>query len=298
MLGLQYFSFEAIWSPLFLLLFIGVAIVYLLLVGPWSIRFKESEAVAWWRKAVFLIGLTLLYLTQAGPLSLLAHLMFSAHMFNMAVSYILVPPLLLIGIPAWMLRPLLRIRVLQYLKFLMHPLLTMVFFNAAFSFYHIPTIHDYVMTNYEVHAAYYVLLLVTSLMMWWPIINPLSDEEQLSGLKKMGYIFANGVLITPACALIVFANEPMYNTFTDPTIWAEAMGYCVPAGQDWVLTQFSGPQFFTSMSALDDQQLGGVIMKLLQETLYGILLLYVFKEWYRNENPEKEDDLPPSMDPA
>lgn len=296
MLGLEYFGFQALWSPNMIIVFIALAIGYLLLTGPWSEKFEEAAPFPAWKKGMFLFGLFLLYLVQEGPLSLLGHLMFSAHMFNMAVSYIMVPPMLLVGTPGWLIKPIIRFRFIKPFRFLMHPLLTLVFFNALFSFYHIPDIHDYVMTHYTVHACFYFLMLVTSIMMWWHIINPLPDHKQLSGLKKMGYIFANGVLITPACAMIIFAQSPMYGVFTDPSIWKVAMGYCVPAGQEWVLQEFQGPQFFMKISALDDQQLGGVIMKLMQETLYGILLLYVFRQWYRTENPEDDEDL--LIDPA
>ena len=50
----------------------------------------------------------------------------------------------------------------------------------------------------------------------------------------------------------------------------------------------SGPEMFTSMSLLHDQQLGGVLMKVIQETVYGFLLGRVFFEWYRQDQKESE----------
>nr|WGD91455.1 hypothetical protein P5665_18820 [Bacillus subtilis] len=40
---------------------------------------------------------------------------------------------------------------------------------------------------------------------------------------------ADGMLLTPACALIMFSGAPLYATYTDPALWAEAMRLCVPA---------------------------------------------------------------------
>jgi putative membrane protein len=43
--------------------------------------------------------------------------------------------------------------------------------------------------------------------------------------------------------------------------------------------------------------LGGVMMKLIQEAVYGSILIYVFKQWYRKENPkgvDEENSLEPS----
>ncbi|MFP3589556.1 cytochrome c oxidase assembly protein, partial [Paraburkholderia sp. SIMBA_055] len=71
---------------------------------------------------------------------------------------------------------------------------------------------------------------------------------QLAGLKKLTYIFANGVLITPACALIIFAEDPLYATY------------------------MSVPQIFPSLDTFSDQRLGGIIMKLIQELVYGCVL--------------------------
>lgn len=41
------------------------------------------------------------------------------------------------------------------------------------------------------------------------------------------------------------------------------------------------------MSLLHDQQLGGVLMKVIQEIVYGVMLFYVFIEWYRKERDEE-----------
>ena len=90
---------------------------------------------------------------------------------------------------------------------------------------------------------------VTAFMMWFPVFCPLPELNRLNDLKKMAYIFGNGVLLTPACALIIFADSVIYDMYANVT---------VP---------------FTHLSPLDDQQLGGVIMKIIQEIIYGATLL-------------------------
>ena len=47
---------------------------------------------------------------------------------------------------------------------------------------------------------------------------------------------------------------------------------------------------FSSMSLLHDQQLGGVLMKVIQEIVYGIVLARVFTEWYRKDQQESESE--------
>ncbi len=110
-------------------------------------------------------------------------------------------------------------------------------------------------------------------------------------LKKVGYIFADGILLTPACALIIFADSPMYLTYSDPKAWAEALQLCVPPSTLATLN-LSGPEMFNSMPLIHDQQLGGVIMKIIQEIVYGVVLAQVFFSWYQKdvEAGKKEEE--------
>jgi putative membrane protein len=52
------------------------------------------------------------------------------------------------------------------------------------------------------------------------------------------------------------------------------------------------------MSALHDQQLGGVIMKVIQEIIYGIMLGRVFFEWYRKDQEESEREQKLGLHPT
>lgn len=295
MLGLQYFSFSDLWSPFSLILTIIIAVVYLGLVGPYRTKlFAESTPLSVGRIISFLIGLFVYYMAQGGPVSLLGHLMFSAHMTAMTLAYLIAPPLMLIGIPGWMIQPLFRFRgVKRVLTAITHPMITVFMFNILFSFYHMPMVHDYVMTHFTVHNVYFFAMLISAFMMWWPIVSPLPELHSMSELKKMAYIFANGVLITPACALIIFADTTVYATYSDPEAWAKAMGYCVSGNAEALLQQFAGgPQYFLLLGGQEDQQLGGVIMKVMQEITYGAALAYVFFTWYGRERGDDNEIEP------
>ncbi|WP_127587515.1 cytochrome c oxidase assembly factor CtaG [Paenibacillus koleovorans] len=295
MLGLQYFSFSEIWSPLNMVIAILIAVAYLGLIGPYRTKvFRESEPVSVGKALCFLLGLLVYYMAHGGPIDLLGHLMFSAHMTSMTLAYLVAPPLMLLGIPGWMIRPLIRHpRAKKVFAFLTHPMLTVFIFNVLFSFYHMPFIHDYVMTHFTVHRILFFVLLVSAFMMWWPVLNPTPEVNPISELKKMAYIFSMGVLITPACALLIFADSTIYATYNDPAIWAQAMGYCVPTNAQALLQSFSGgPADFLLLGAQEDQQLGGVIMKVAQEIVYGWALGYVFFSWYGREKGDDNEMEP------
>jgi putative membrane protein len=228
----------------------------------------------------------------------MAHLMFYIHMIQMAVLVLVIPPIFIFGIPVWIWRKLFKVRMINTLfTFFTKPLIALIIFNGLFSFYHIPMIFDRVMQNFWYHAGYSILLFIVAILMWWPLINPVPEHQRLSGLKKVGYIFADGILITPACALIIFAPASIYATYSDPQVWAQVMSLCVgPA--TFAGLSISGPELFSSMSLIHDQQLGGVLMKIIQEIVYGVILAHVFFEWYRKDQADSEKELQQTLKPS
>ncbi|MBW7650153.1 cytochrome c oxidase assembly factor CtaG [Anoxybacillus sp. ST4] len=281
MMPLSIFGFEAMWSPYFFVSLVAVTIVYFWLVN----RSKQPTTTK--QKTLFVTAIVLLYICKGSPVDLLGHLMFSAHMTQMAVLYLIVPPLLIKGIPSWMFEAVFRIRMIRSIvAFTTKPLIALFLFNGTFSLYHVPLIFDVVKTNMWLHALMTTTIFIAAMMMWWPLVNDVHGFPRLSGVKKVGYIFADGVLLTPACALIIFADTPLYATYYDPAAWMNALALCVPQSTLASL-ELSGPEMFSSMSLLHDQQLGGVLMKVIQEIVYGVMLFYIFIEWYRKERDEE-----------
>ncbi|QMV43000.1 cytochrome c oxidase assembly factor CtaG [Cohnella cholangitidis] len=293
MWGLEYFSFRDLWSPLFMIFMMAIIVLYTFVIGPWRHRFAGSAPVSVSRQLAFLLAIVLLYLTQGGPLSLMGHLMFTFHMTNMALAYILVPPLLIYGIPDWLWRRIFQARFWRWRVFyiLMNPVISMGLFTLLFSFYHMPDNHDWIMTHYTVHRIYYALLFLSATMMWWHVYCPIPEWRRMSHMLTLLYIFMSGLLLTPACAMIIFASGPLFGVYNDPQVWVKAMGYCMTGDPAEVLSQVGGPAFFNMMSGKDDQQLGGIVMKLLQEFVNAAALYTVFMQWYRKER-EQDDEQP------
>lgn len=295
MLGLEYFKFAEVWSPVFLAVMLLITAGYLVLTGPVNEKWGQPAVTAG-RRSLFLLGITVLYFAQGGPVELLGHMMFSFHMVSMALSYLVAPPLLMLGLPAWVWRSVasfLGRGPLRRLGFLTHPVVAAVVFNGLFSIYHLPVVHDYVMLHFGVHRLYYLILFLASVLMWWTLVKPLPEQAGAHGLKKMGFIFLNMVLLTPACGLIIFAPETLYATYSDPEVWAKAMGYCVSGDPAMLLSRFGGPEYFGYLEPRVDQQVGGILMKFIQEIIFASMLAYVFFQWYRHENREDKEEMGP-----
>ncbi|RED64715.1 cytochrome c oxidase assembly factor CtaG [Cohnella lupini] len=291
MLGLEFFSFRDLWSPAWIIFTMAILVLYTFVVGPWRHRFAGSKSVSVPRQLAFVSAIVMLYLTQGGPLSLMGHLMFTFHMTNMAFAYILVPPLLIYGLPDWFWRRLFQARFwrLGVFRVIMNPIISLGLFTLLFSFYHMPDNHDWIMTHFTVHRIYYALLFLSSMMMWWHVYCPIPEWRRMSHMLTLGYIFMSGLLLTPACAMIIFAEQPLFAVYNDPEVWVKAMGYCMAGDPSVLLSKFEGPAFFNMMSGKDDQQLGGIVMKLLQEFVNAAALYTVFMQWYRKERAQEDD---------
>ena len=109
---------------------------YLLLVGPLRRRFHTADQI--WAEPVeprevlfFSGGILALLVADASPIHELSEqYLFSAHMVQHMLMTMVAPPLLLLGTPAWMLRPALKYSaVIQVARQVTRPLPAIVIFN-------------------------------------------------------------------------------------------------------------------------------------------------------------------------
>ncbi|MGM0878186.1 MAG: cytochrome c oxidase assembly protein [Bacillota bacterium] len=209
----------------------------------------------------FFFALVVFYLAMGSPLHLLGdHYLFSAHMLEQSLIYTALPPLLLLGFPNRFIEPIIHFGLkYKILSFLKYPLIPLLLFNVLFSFYYIPIIFNEVISNNILHNLTHIILTITALFMWVPLIPMVKELDRLTDVQKIGYIFAAGILLTPACALIIFSDQAFYPVYS------------------------GAPQLFGILPPLDDQRTGGIIMKVVQEIVYGTMIGYIFFKWARKE---------------
>ncbi|WP_100404895.1 cytochrome c oxidase assembly factor CtaG [Bacillus solitudinis] len=284
------FGFRTLWTPELIVPLVLIGVLYFYVITKLRKSFSGSQPVKLRQKVYFLLGLFALYLGWGSPLYVAGHLMITFHMTQMVFSYIVATPLLLLGIPKWVYEAGIRRFHSPFsariTKIVWNPIMALFLFNGLFSVYHVPFVFDTLMQSAVLHSLYQYFLFVTSIMMWWFMLAPIPNKVQLSDLRRIGYIFANGILITPACALIIFAGQPLYETYTNPSVWATVMSFCLPAGATVPLSLFNGPDSFIFLETRMDQQLAGVLMKIMQELAYGFTIGYVFKQWLSKEKQQ------------
>lgn len=257
--------FFELWNLDVILFSVVVIVLYLLLVGKWRKRIEGATPVAPLRQVCFILGMILLILVKGTPLDYYGNnYLLSFHMLQMAVLVILIPPLILLGLKDWMFAPIMKTAWSRKALFVItHPLVSLILFNLLFSLYHIPYIFDNLMTIHFLHSLYFIVLWIGAALMWWPLMD-IFNEKKITGLYKIGYMVGNSILITPVCALIIFARNPLYVTYMDT------------------------PQIFSFLPLLHDQQLGGVIMKVFQEIIYMVAVAIIFFQWAKEERKKEK----------
>ena len=116
--------------------------------------------------------------------------LFSAHMFQHVLLTLIAPPLLIVGLPGWLIRPLLRINLLfRFAKLITHPILAFSIFNLMFSIWHIPSLYNLSVTNHSIHITEHLIFIVTAVIMWWPLMSNMPELPRLNYPLQMAYLF-------------------------------------------------------------------------------------------------------------
>lgn len=294
-LDIQIFGNVGLWSPYFASFVILLGVGYFIITGPIGKKFNGYEPVTTQNTVYFCISLIMLYIAKGSPIDLLSHIMLSMHMAQLALLFLVFPIFLIKGIPVWLWKKVINLPVIKPIfNVLSNPIFALISFNLLFSVYHMPAVFDLSKTSQVAHTSITVIVLFAAIMMWWNIVAPIKERDKLIPLVKIGYIFANAALITPACVLIIFASEPLFAAYSSDGAWMQAMSLCVPGDVlQGIGTSLSGAEMFSPLSTIDDQQLGGIIMQTLSTIVYATMIGRIFFTWFKEES-HTIDPLPSS----
>jgi putative membrane protein len=249
---------------------VGLLLVYLLCVGPYRNRFADSRGVAPVRQIAFGSGIVVAFVALATPLDTLADAyLFTAHMAQHLLLTLVVAPLLLIGTPGWLLRRVLRsTRLTGFVHWARHPLVAFFGFNVVFSLAHIPTFYELTLANEPLHALEHVIFVGTAMLMWMPVLSPVPDiAAPYPALGQVLYLFLQTVPASLVGALLAATASPFYPTYV-------------------VAPRIS------SLSPLEDQQLGGLIMWVGSGVYFLIATGVVFFVWASREEAANRRPAP------
>ncbi len=210
--------------------------------------------------ATFSAGVLALWIASDWPVHDLGEgYLFSVHMVQHTAFTVIAAPLLLMGTPTWLARWLLSPRwLLRAVRFLTRLIPATIVFNAVVIVTHTPVVVNASLRHAPIHFGVHTLLLVSSLLVWMPLLSPLPEVPRLQPLVRMVFLFLQSVVPTVPASFLTFGDHPLYRFYeTVPRLWG--------------------------VSALDDMRLAGLIMKILVGFSLWITLTIVFFRWYNAE---------------
>jgi putative membrane protein len=210
-------------------------------------------------------ALVVLAVSLNGPLHNLSDgYLFSAHMLQHLALTLVFPPLLLYGTPAWVVRPLLGPAwVLRLARRATRPLVAGTLFSVPITLWHLPQFYEAALEQHPLHIVQHLVFIATAVVMWWPILAPVPELPRASYPTQLIYLFALGLPMSLAGALITLSERVLYPFYA------------------------AAPRV-ASLTALADQQMGGLLM-----WVVGTIYLWVAASvvWFRWSAREESGDV-------
>jgi putative membrane protein len=218
----------------------------------------------------FWTGLGLLWLFSEWPIHDLAEgVSYAVHMVQHLAMTFVVPPLLLLGIPSWMARAVLR-PVLPIVRFAARPLIALLLFNGIVVLTHWPLMVTAAVDSGGAHLAQHVLLVVSAMVMFLPVLSPLPEIPRLPPLFAMVYVFAQSLIPTVPASWLTFADHPPYHAYEPfPKLWG--------------------------LTAGEDQQLAGGVMKVGGAMILWSYIVAIFFRWAAREGSGRSPHRRPGL---
>jgi len=226
-----------------------------------------GEPIEGWRVVAWHSGVALIFLALASPLDIGAEQLLSLHMLQHVVLASIGPPLLLLGLPAWLLRKALgRGPLFSAARIATQPLTAAIVFSFNMWIWHAPPVYAIALNHLPVHILQHILFLATGLAYWWLVVSPLPELGRIGAGGRLLYLFVTGFPMGILALLLLSSGRVVYDYYA------------------------VGPQLW-GVDPLTDQQLSGVIMGGLGEITSFIAFSLLF--WRYLDDAETEIETAP-----
>ncbi len=210
------------------------------------------------QRATFYAGLVLIFFSLNGWLHDLSdYYLFSAHMVQHLLLTLVAPPLLIMGIPGWMLRPALRWPGVGALaRRLTTAPMCFAIFTVVLAVWHLPPVYGLAMVYHDIHIVQHLFFMVAATLMWWPVLSPLPELPRISYPAQMLYLFLLSIPMSLIAICIGYSDHILYPAYSSaPRIWG--------------------------ITPLQDQLIGALIMWVPGGLFFFVIISVVFFRWQR-----------------
>jgi putative membrane protein len=229
------------------------------------------------RSVFFIAGFVLIIISVASPLYFLGeNYLMSAHMLSHVLLLLIAAPLLVLGIPEKNNNPFL-VRVSEKLSAI--PWLPWMAGVCIMWFWHIPAVFNRLLEwpamdfthPFSVHILsdlHLISLILCGIIFCWPVIGPFR-EQRLLPLHAVLYLSAACIFCSILGLLITFAPMGIYTPYMHIE---DHFGF---------LNMIRNEE---GISAIVDQQAGGLIMWVPGCLIYLSASIYILMKWFNEKN--------------
>lgn len=257
-------------EPLLLAGLLIPAWLYALWIGP----FRPSGAtVPVWRVVCFFTALILSYLAVGSPLDQIGEdYLFSVHMIQHLILMYVTPVLSIIGLPPELLDRFLNRHpgLVKFLRKILNPVVTGAIFSLTFSLWHVPSLYEAALANKTIHIVEHITIWVPGLGIAWNLFSPSKILPTVSYPGRLLMLFILMIAQLPVFGILTMSGNVLYPTYE----WAPRI---------------------IDLSPIDDQVLGGLLMKVGGMLFVLPIFGYCFYQWSKTtQSDEMEIDPNPS----
>jgi len=255
-----------------MLVVVGLFVAACRFVGPRVV--VPGEPVLPRRKAVmFGLGVLALWVHADWPIHDIGEgYLFSVHMIQHTGFTLIAPALLILGMPGWLTRWLFvdRLWARRAARVLFRPLVAGLVYNLVTVLTHWPLVVNASLENHPLHFFVHLVLFFSAFCMWFPVLNTVPDLPTTSPPFRMLYLFLQSVIPTIPASFLTFGETPLYAYYAEvPRLWG--------------------------MSAVEDMQLAGALMKVYAGSILWGVIVGVFFRWYAAEEKQRPRRRPDAV---
>jgi len=253
------------WDPWVVVLLVVTGGLYGLGLGRLWRRAGAGQGIRRWEAGCFAAGWTAMIVALVSPLDALSEILFSAHMVQHEVLILVAAPLAVLGRPlavlVWALPPAGRDRAGRWARapavasawsLLTAPLAVCLLHAAILWLWHLPSLYQATLDDDWIHACQHLCFFASAALFCWSLVH--GRFGRLGYGAGVLYVFATSLHSGVLGALLTFAPRLWY-----PIYEARTAGW--------------------GLSALEDQQLAGLIMWVPAGVVFLLLGLALFAAW-------------------
>jgi putative membrane protein len=220
------------WSPP-ITLDVVLSLISIVYLRGWLLLRRSSPGlIAASSLAAFLAGMFSLWVAIGSPLSAFDDASLTAHMIQHILLMLVVPPLVLLGAPAlpllhgfpqWFVRivlgAFLRSRTVQAVgKSLVYPLVCWILAAVAMIAWHVPSAFELALRSDFWHDVEHLCFLSTSILFWWPVIQPFPSEARWPRWCIPVYLFLGMFPSSAVGAFLAFYDQVLYPSYREAPV--------------------------------------------------------------------------------